>query len=360
MSAIRSLWREGGAIGARLLPVAAAGGAGLLVAGCAVQVGTAPQALATPTPARHQVGSVDGGAAQLQQQYEGIVGDMSSRIVEISTPQDLGSGVVFDAKGDIVTNDHVVNGASKVEVTLGNGRQYPGTVVGTFKEDDLAVVHVDATGLHPATFADATKLKVGDIVLAMGSPLGLQGSVTEGIVSAMNRTEPEETGNSIPDMIQTSAAINPGNSGGALVDLKGEVVGIVTLGAVDSENNTQAAGIGFGINSDMVRDIAGQLIRYGKVVDSHRAWLGVTVTDTVAQNGVLIDSVTTSGPAAAGGLKAGDTIIDVNAEQVQTSSDLSDILGSLQPGEQVTVTVLHQSGGQSTDRVTLGTYPGGS
>lgn len=360
MSGIRSLWREGGAIGARLLPVAAAGGAGLLVAGCAVQVGTSPQAVATPIPVGHRSRSVQGGAAQLQEQYESIVGSMSSRIVEISTPSDLGSGVVFDGKGDIVTNDHVVNGDSRVQVTLGNGKQYPGTVVGTFKEDDLAVVHVGAAGLKPATFADATKLKVGDIVLAMGSPLGLQGSVTEGIISAMNRTEPEQTGNSIPDMIQTSAAINPGNSGGALVDLQGQVVGIVTLGAVDQENNTQAPGIGFVINSDMVKDIVGQLIRYGKVLDSHRAWLGVTVTDTVQQDGVLIDTVSSHGPAADGGLKPGDTIIDVNDRQVQTTGDLSDILGSMEPGEQVTVTVRHQNGSQSTDRVTLGTYPGGS
>jgi S1-C subfamily serine protease len=154
-------------------------------------------------------------------------------VVLIRTSQGLGSGIVFDAKGDVVTNDHVVEGASGFQVTSADGRQYRAWVVGGFPADDLAVLHVDATGLHPAAFADSSALAVGDVTLAIGNPLGLQSSVTEGIVSALGRTVNEDNGVALPDVIQTSAAINPGNSGGALVDLSGQVIGIPTLAATD-------------------------------------------------------------------------------------------------------------------------------
>jgi S1-C subfamily serine protease len=136
-------------------------------------------------------------------------------VVLIQTGQGLGSGIVFDAKGDVVTNNHVVEGGGGFQVTLANGRQYRAQLVGTFAADDLAVLHIDAGGLQAAAFADSSNLEVGDVTLAIGNPLGLQSSVTEGIVSALGRTVNEDNGVALPNVIQTSAAINPGNSGGA-------------------------------------------------------------------------------------------------------------------------------------------------
>jgi S1-C subfamily serine protease len=186
--------------------------------------------------------------------------------VVIETENGLGSGVVFDDKGDVVTNNHVVDGSKTFSVTLADGRKLHGTLVGTYPAGDLAVVRVPGMGLKPATFGDSSKLAVGDIVLAVGSPLGLQGSVTEGIVSALDRKVPESQTVTLPNVIQTSAEINPGNSGGALVNLAGEVVGIPTLAAVDPEfNDTPASGIGFAIPSDVVVDVAAQLIANGRV-----------------------------------------------------------------------------------------------
>jgi S1-C subfamily serine protease len=145
----------------------------------------------------------------------------------------------------------------------------PGTLVGTYPAGDLAVIHVSGTGLKPATFGDDTKLVVGDIVLAVGNPLGLQSSVTQGIVSALGRSVPESSTVTLPNVIQTSAEINPGNSGGALVDLAGDVVGIPTLAALDPEfGGTPAAGIGFAIPSSVVVDVAGQLIASGHAVSA--------------------------------------------------------------------------------------------
>src|SRR6266540_3074459 len=156
-------------------------------------------------------------AQALQQQFVSVVKQVGPAVVLIRTSEGLGSGIVFDAKGDIVTNDHVVDNASNFQVTLANGKQYRARPVGSFPADDLAVLHVDAAGLHPAAFADSSRLEVGDVALAIGNPLGLQSSVTEGIVSALGRTVNEDNVVALPNVIQTSAAINPGNSGGARV-----------------------------------------------------------------------------------------------------------------------------------------------
>jgi putative serine protease PepD len=206
-------------------------------------------------------------AGALQKDFVGVVSAVMPSVVVIETTSGLGSGIVFDTKGDIVTNDHVVAGSTKFTVILADGQKLAGTLVGTYPAGDLAVIHVTGTNLKPATFGDSSKLVAGDIVLAVGSPLGLQGSVTEGIVSAIGRKVPESKTVTLPDVIQTSAEINPGNSGGALVDLAGEVVGIPTLTALDPElGNTAAAGIGFAIPSNVVADVAGQLIAHGRVV----------------------------------------------------------------------------------------------
>ena len=178
---------------------------------------------------------VSSSALALQQQFVKVVKQVGPSVVLIRTSEGLGSGIVFDAKGDVVTNNHVVDNASGFQVTLASGKRYPARVVGSFPADDLAVLHVDAGGLQPAAFADSSSLQVGDVALAIGNPLGLQSSVTEGIVSALGRTVNEENGVTLPSVMQTSAPINPGNSGGALVDLQGQVIGIPTLAATDPE-----------------------------------------------------------------------------------------------------------------------------
>jgi S1-C subfamily serine protease len=243
-------------------------GAALLVGACgagATPSGT-PQGSATPAPSAAASPAV---AAALQNDFVRVVGNVSPSVVVIETADGLGSGVVFDTKGDIVTNNHVVEGSTKFTVTLADGQKLPGTLVGTYPAGDIAVIHVAATNLKPATFGDSSTLVVGDIVLAVGNPLGFQSSVTQGIVSAVDRQVPESSTVTLPNVIQTSAEINPGNSGGALVNLAGEVVGIPTLAALDPEfGNTPAAGIGFAIPSNVVVDVAGQLINNGHVVSS--------------------------------------------------------------------------------------------
>jgi S1-C subfamily serine protease len=243
------------------------GGSFLAVACGSGAIGSgSPAASATPSGAASSSPAIAGA---LQNDFVRVVGRVSPAVVVIETTIGLGSGVVFDTSGDIVTNAHVVAGSTKFTVTLADGRKLAGTLVGTYPAGDLAVIHVAATGLQPATFGDSSKLVVGDIVLAVGNPLGLQTSVTEGIVSALGRQASESKTVTLPDVIQTSAEINPGNSGGALVDLAGNVVGIPTLTALDPEfSNTPAAGIGFAIPSNTVVDVAGQLIAKGRVTST--------------------------------------------------------------------------------------------
>ncbi|MGZ4387826.1 MAG: S1C family serine protease [Gaiellaceae bacterium] len=312
------------------------------------------------TSAARVTSAVPAGAGALQSQFISVVKQVAPSVVQIETQSGLGSGVIFDSKGDIVTNNHVVQGASSVRVTLASGKQYAGRVVNTFAPDDLAVVKISAPSLHPVAFARSSQLQVGQIALAIGNPLGLRSSVTEGIVSAVNRTVSEGSGTnaSISQAVQTSAAINPGNSGGALVDLSGRLIGIPTLAASDPQIGGAAAGIGFAIPSDTVKDIAGQIVRYGKVVDSHRAYMGVTVGDLVSGGGVYISSVAAGGPAAKAGIRAGDIVTAVAGKPTPTTDDLTTALASLKPGQTVSVAVVSQSGAKRTAKLTLGSFPG--
>jgi putative serine protease PepD len=297
-------------------------------------------------------------AAALQSQFVSVIHRVNPSVVLIETSSGLGSGIVFDSRGDIVTNAHVAGTSTSFTVTLATGRTVKGTLVGEFVPNDIAVIKVSATGLQPATFGDSSNLAVGDIVLAMGNPLGLQSSVTEGIVSALGRTVSEPNGAALPDVIQTSAAINPGNSGGALVDLNGHVVGIPTLAASDPQMGGAAAGIGFAIPGNIARDLASQIIRYGKVIDSHRAFLGIESADLSAGGGALVYSTVAGGPAAKAGLKAGDIITAVDGQPTPSAGALAAVLAGLKPGQTVPVDVMHQDGSQSTVRVTLGQLPG--
>jgi S1-C subfamily serine protease len=200
-------------------------------------------------------------AASVQTKFISVVKTVSPQVVEVRTSEGLGSGVVYDTRGDIVTNAHVVGADPKVTIRLSDGSKHSGTVVGSAPGNDLAVVQLSGLALHPATFADSSRVQVGELALAIGNPLGLVSSVTEGIVSSTGRSVSEPNGVTLNSAIQTSAAINPGNSGGALVNLSGQVIGIPTLAATDLQLGGGAApGIGFAIASNTVRRIANKLI----------------------------------------------------------------------------------------------------
>jgi S1-C subfamily serine protease len=340
-----------------LAPLAGAAVAGGVVAAVSLGGGSSPSATPRTSAARLQPAAA---ALAFQRAITAVVHELSPSVVQIQTPSGLGSGVVFDSSGDIVTNNHVVAGSNNGPFTVTAGtHSYRGSLVGRFAPDDLAVVRVSGAHLRPAAFADSSRLNVGDFAIAIGNPLGLRSSVTDGIVSAFRQGVSEGNGVALPLMIQTSAAINPGNSGGALADLQGRVIGIPTLAATDPELGGSAApGIGFAIPSSLVKGIATQIIRNGHVVNSHRAYLGVEIGDTNGA-GVLIQSVTGGGPAAKAGLASGDVIRSLNGHPTPTVDALTSVASELKPGTTVSLAIVTQSGQHKTVRVTLGTFPGG-
>jgi putative serine protease PepD len=263
-----------------------------------------------------------------------------------------GTGFVYDTKGDIVTNDHVISGASTVTVKLGDGSTYKATVVGADPSTDLAVLHVDAPAskLVPLTLADSTNVGVGDGVVAIGNPFGLDDTVTSGIVSALNReiTAPDNT--PISGAIQTDAAINHGNSGGPLLNLKAQVIGITSQIQSDSGGND---GVGFAIPSNTIRSVASQLISTGK---AQHALLGIEVK-TAASGGVTVATVQSGSAAASAGLQAGDVITEIAGTKVTTAEQLRAIISAHQPGDTVSVTV-ERNGSTKTLSATLGSRSG--
>jgi S1-C subfamily serine protease len=225
-----------------------------IVAAVAALGGHEPDAAATPEPTG----------------FEDVVAQALPSVVQIRSQRGLGSGVVFDVEGHIVTNAHVVAGVNRFTVTLSDGTVHRASLKGSYPQGDLAVVELEGARPKPAVFADSSKVRVGEYALAIGNPLGLRSSVTQGIVSSTSRTVPEGGGVTLPAVIQTSAPINPGNSGGALVDSTGAVIGIPTLAAEDPEMGGAADGIGFAIASNTVRSIAEQLIDRGRVTAEAR------------------------------------------------------------------------------------------
>ena len=294
---------------------------------------------------------------------EAVVEKVRPVVVQInivtSSGEGLGSGVILDSRGYIVTNNHVVTGAQRIQVTLYDGTSLPAQLIGTDPLDDLAVVKIaTTTKLTAATLGDSSKLRVGQEVLAIGNPLGITQTVTSGIISALDRAV-----STIPDAIQTDAAINPGNSGGALVDLQGKLVGIPTFSAIDPQFQTPANGVGFAIPSNRVQLIAPQLIETGKVTHTGRAALRIQMTNVdaelAAQNhlavasGVLIVQLVPKGAAAEAGLKAGDIIVQIGKQTVTDVASLVDALLTMNPGEVVPVRVF-RGNQQLTLNVALG------
>lgn len=257
--------------------------------------------------------------------------------------QSAGSGVIVDSNGFIVTNNHVVEGATQITVTLSDRREFSAKVVGTDPKTDLAVVKIDAKDLPSLKWADYEKLQVGDLVLAVGSPFGLSSTVTLGIISALGR------GNvgiaDYEDFIQTDAAINPGNSGGALVNMSGELMGINT--AIFSRTGG-SEGIGFAIPSSIALDIVDSLQKTGKVV---RGWMGVAIqeiTPALAKSfklpeqrkGVLISDVNENGPSHAAGIRRGDVVVAFNGKEVQNVSQLRNLVARTMVGKDAQVKIL--------------------
>ena len=324
-----------------------------------VTVVTGPGWASPATAALTKVVKQPDPVVTLEQGFVNVVKAVQPSVVEIMTSTGLGSGVVFDTKGDVVTNAHVVGDSTSFLVLFSDGARANGTLVGTYAPDDLAVVRVTPPkGLRPAHFANSSTLEVGDIVLAMGNPLGLSSSVTEGIVSFNGRAVGEGNGVVLPDLVQTSAAINPGNSGGALVALSGEVVGIPTLGASGGRTGTAVTGIGFAIPSDTVKLIAPQLIATGKVTSSGRASLGITAATAFSFGGqavgVEVTSVLPGGPAARASIAAGDLITKIGSTETAELADLQTALAELKPGDKAPVTVRSVSGVVRTVTVVLG------
>jgi putative serine protease PepD len=289
--------------------------------------------------------------------------------------QAQGSGFVYDDEGHIVTNQHVVDGAESVSVQLWNGDSYEATVVGSDPSTDLAVLEIDAPAsvLEPLTLGDSGELAVGDGVVAIGSPLGLEETVTTGIVSALHRQMEAPNGFTINDSIQTDAAINHGNSGGPLLNLQGEVIGVNAQIASDSGGND---GIGFAIPSATVASIVSQLLGDGAV---EHAYLGVSVaaiSDSVASaldlvEGVEVAEVRAGSPAADAGFQAatgsqtvngqdvptgGDVIIAVDGKAVSSAEDLQTAIDAHQPGDTVSITYVRDGESRTAD-VELGTRP---
>ena len=331
---------------------------GLLVAGALVSGwlagcgGGASTATSTKPPTATVPGS-------LEQQFVAVVKRVQPQVAQIRTGSGLGSGVIFDIRGNIVTNAHVIAGGGNLVVTLADGHRYAATLVGSYAPDDLAVITIGpGRAVKPASFADSSKVEVGDIVLAAGNPLGLQSSITDGIVSALGRNVSEGQGVVLPNAIQTSAAINPGNSGGALVDLAGQVIGIPTLAAADPQLGGAASGIGFAIPSNTVRDIASQIIQHGRVIDSHRAALGVSLADSLERPGALVGAVQPGGPAERSGIAVGDSISAIAGKDVSNAEALATALASLQPGQTVDVSITRPDGTSSTVKVKLGELAG--
>ncbi len=322
--------------------------------------------LQTNSNAKATVPAINSSGSNLDAVREAVISKVEPAVVQInvtlSNGSAIGSGVIIDKRGYIVTNDHVVAGAQTIQVVLADNSKYTAQIIGTDATDDLAVVKIDApANLVTATLGDSSQLRVGQEVLAIGNPLGITQTVTRGIISALNRTVSEgqsASGGSgpstvIPGAIQTDAPINPGNSGGALVDLSGNVIGIPTLGAIDPEYNQAANGVGFAIPSNRVNLIAQQLIQTGKVTHSGRAAMGIsaeTVDPNVASmgnlavnQGVLIASVSPGGPADRAGLKANDVIVQIDNTPIDSLSTLQDALLAKNPGDTISVKVYRGS-----------------
>jgi putative serine protease PepD len=304
--------------------------------------------------------SVSASGLTIHQIYErthkGVVEITGSETTSTNTPFGAekqkatvqGSGFVYDSNGHVVTNFHVVQGTHSMKVAFIDGSTYPASVVGDDPSTDLAVLKVaaPASELHPLAIGDSATAQVGDGVVAIGSPFGLQGTVTTGIVSAVGRTIGSDNSFSITGAIQTDAAINHGNSGGPLLNARGKVIGVNSQ--IESEGGG-SDGVGFAISSDTVTSVVTQLLASGKV---EHAFLGVSVGPPTTGSGAQVGSVASGSPATAAGLKPGDLIKAFGGQKILSPEDLIASVNAKQPGDKVTITYT-RNGATKTAHVTL-------
>ncbi|HEX2173716.1 MAG TPA: trypsin-like peptidase domain-containing protein [Dehalococcoidia bacterium] len=325
---------------------------------------------AAPAPA---VAAQDGAA--LQTSLTAAAEKASPAVVLIKTESGLGSGVIYDAAGYVITNAHVVSRARSISVELADGRRFPARVLGADSGFDLAVLQISGEDLPVATLGQSATLKPGQLVVAIGNPYGFDHTVTAGVISALNRPI-DGQGNQTQPMIQTDAAINPGNSGGPLVDLEGNVIGITTL--VAAPQGYPAAGLGFAVPIDTVARIAPQLAQDGQVTSSGRPYLGFGLADynpasgprgatagarsqplpneAGTDHGAIVGRVQPGSPAARAGLQAGDIIVAFDGTDVYSADGLLQELVLRRPGDQVTLT-FYRDGRAQDVRVTVGEAP---
>jgi putative serine protease PepD len=308
-------------------------------------------ALNVATPSARTVSTTNQSPSQ-------IYSSTHAGVVKITTESGLGTGIVLDKSGNILTNDHVVEGASRFNVSFDSSNQtHSAKLVGTDPSDDLAVVKVDPSGLNlqPLTLGDSSSVQVGDTVYALGNPFGYTNSFSEGIVSGLNRTMTAPNGFTIGHSIQTDASINPGNSGGPLLDANGNVVGINAQ--IASSGNTaggegQNNGVGFAIPINTAKSVIGQLEKTGHV--SH-GYLGIATADT-RQAAAEVASVQPDSPAARAGLQRGDLIKSVDGKPVASSEDVVSAISSHKPGDKITLGI-ERGGSSKTVSVTLEQQP---
>ncbi len=319
---------------------------------------TVTTTIAAPGAARTSVaGAGANGALTPTQVYAQARGSVAYVTANSGQGQATGSGFVVSKDGLIVTNAHVVEGATAVTVKVGDGATLPATVAGRDESTDLALLRVRNAGgqtFAPLTFADSSRLQVGDAVYALGNPFGLDESFTGGVVSALDRQIDAPNGFPIDHAIQTDAPINPGNSGGPLLDDHARVVG-VTSQILNGSGSSQGGnvGIGFAISSNMVKSIVGQLEASGHVA---HAYLGVELSPTENGAGVQVAGVASGGPAQQAGIRTGDVIAALDGRSVADANALAAAVATHKPGETVKVTI-ERGGAQQTVTATLGTQP---
>ena len=277
-----------------------------------------------------------------------------------------GAGVVYDKNGDIITDEHVVSGATSITVTFPNGVKAPASLVGSDTGDDVAVIRVKGVSsneLHPLTFGNSGALQVGDSVIAIGSPFGLPNTVTAGIVSALARTIQAPNEFTIPNAVQTDAAINPGNSGGPLINAAGQVIGLndqIETNNTNSQGEGSSSGVGFATPSNSDARIAKEIISTGK---AENAYVGVSLDPSVSGGAGIAKSsssgeapIATGSPAAKAGLQAGDIITAVNGQHVTSVNEFVAAIANYAPGDTVTLTV-NRNGSTKSIKLTLGAQP---
>jgi serine protease Do len=333
------------------------------VSGCAT-----PHNASTPLPPSNLTGTAepnwtfpttDNQANISLPDFAAVVAKVKPAVVSVTTDIAKGSGFVIDGKqGYIATNDHVVENAQNIKVTLDNGETLSATIVGKDALTDLAVVKIDATDLPYVSLGNSSSLAVGDWVLAIGNAFGMGLRVTEGIISGLNVTITLSSGEKLYNLIETTAAINPGNSGGPLVNMKGEVIGITSAKILGAEN------MGYAISSDSARPIIEDLIHQGYII---RPWLGVNLqtmdwltawlNNLPIISGALVTNVTSNSPAEAAGLKKGDIITKFQGKEIDTAQALQEAILDCYVGEKVEITFVRGTVTMTTHAVLSSTPP---